>query len=93
MQLGQTANEVSMRCSSLYSTAIQVIDLETRQVKATIAMPHKLAVGRVRSLARGVRQPAIPEACRGRIWVNLTLCPVNDMPHTNSRRLEVIGNQ
>jgi WD40 repeat protein len=32
-----------VQSEGFYSTAIQLIDLETRQVKATIAMPHKLA--------------------------------------------------
>jgi WD40 repeat protein len=33
----------AVQSEGFYSTAIQVIDLETRKVKTTIAMPHKLA--------------------------------------------------
>jgi hypothetical protein len=33
----------SVQSEGFYSTAIQVIDLETRKVKTTIEMPNKLA--------------------------------------------------
>jgi hypothetical protein len=47
----------------------------------------------VRSFVRRIRQSPVPQACSGCERVQLGLCPAHDVPHTNSRGLQVIGNQ